>query len=190
MVFSALSDDARAEVLGVLARDFVVLDTETTGLTAPELVSIAILDRAGQAVLHRRVLPGKPIEPDASRVNGLTLESLAEEPLFPEIAAAVTSALSNRLVVIYNAEYDRQVLRNTFARYGLPMPRFDAWCAMEWFARVAGVWSASRQSFAWQSLAKAARFFGVDQPTAHDALADCRTTWKILHAAAHGALPE
>ena len=104
--------------------------------------------------------------------EGIDFVNVKGAPLYAILGGEVTRGTDkNGTVAIYNAEYDRQVLRNTFARYGLPMPRFDAWCAMQWFARVAGVWNSSRQSLAWQSLAKAARFFGMAQ-TLHSGSVD------------------
>ena len=171
------------ELRPLLVEDFVILDTETTGLLAPELVTIAVLDRRGRTVLSEAVRPAKPIEPDASRISGITMESVAACPEFPTIAADVSRAVDRRLVVIYNAAYDTQVLRNTYGRYGLDVPVFRPWCAMEWFARLFGDWDEARGAYVWQSLSKAAAYFGVPQESAHNAVADCLTTWRILEEA-------
>ena len=164
----------------LLDTPYVVLDTETTGLLEPEMVSVAVVDQQGESILHEFVRPAKAIEPGASRITGITDAMVADKPPFPEVEPLLTGAIADRLVVIYNAAYDSQVLRNTYARYGLPMPEHQTWCAMEWFARLNGEWNAVRGSYVWKSLAKAAAFFGVENPSAHDALADCRTTWKVL----------
>ncbi|MEW5826757.1 MAG: 3'-5' exonuclease [Candidatus Bipolaricaulota bacterium] len=171
------------ELARLLSRDYVVLDTETTGLVAPELVSVAVVNRHGEEVLHRVVRPGRPIEDEASRVHGLTLGALADKPSFPAIAPVLREALCGHVIVVYNAEYDRRVLANTYRRYRIPLPALETWCAMEWFAHVAGEWNPSRRSYTWKPLAEAARHFGVPQPVAHDALADCLTTWRVLQAA-------
>ncbi|MDD5645982.1 MAG: 3'-5' exonuclease [Candidatus Bipolaricaulis sp.] len=162
---------------------FLILDTETTGLLAPELITIAVVDHRGETVLSEAVRPAKPIEPEASRISGLTMESVADRPEFPAIAADVSRALTGRRVIIYNAAYDTQVLRNTSARYGLEVPQFRPWCAMEWFARLYGEWDDGRGTYRWQPLSKAAAYFGVAQDTAHNAVADCLTTWRILEEA-------
>jgi DNA polymerase III epsilon subunit-like protein len=166
-----------------VAEPFVVLDTETTGLLAPEVVSIAVVDDRGRPLLHELVRPEKLIEPGAARLTGLCLEALEGKPSFLEIAPSVADAIRGRRVVIYNAAYDVAVLRNTHRRYGLDMPTFEPWCAMEWFARLYGQWDPERNAFVWQSLTKAATFFGVRVESAHDALADCMTTWHILQEA-------
>ncbi len=166
---------------------YVVLDTETTGLLAPELVSVAVVDANGHVLLHEVVRPAKPIEPDASRITGISMEAVACREEFPAIADKLGRALANRLVVIYNASYDLQVLRNTYARYGLRLPDITSWCAMEWFAKLYGEWNDLRGAYTWQSLTKAAAYFGVTPERAHDALGDCLTTWRILQEGLHRA---
>jgi DNA polymerase III subunit epsilon len=175
--------DPWEELRRLTEEPFVILDTETTGLLAPEVVSIAIVDDAGRPLLHEWVRPAKPIEPEATRLTGLSLATLEGKPSFPEIAPAVGGALHARRVVIYNAAYDVAVLDNTYRRYGIEVPAFEPWCAMEWFARLNGQWDPQRGSFVWQSLNKAAAYFGVRVDSAHDALADCMTTWSILREA-------
>jgi len=167
----------------LLDGSYVVLDTETTGLLSPELVSVGVIDPLGETMLHEFVRPAKPIESEASRITGITNDSVADRPAFPTIEPILTSAIAGKLVVIYNAAYDQKVLRNTYARYGLALPEFSPWCAMKWFAHLNGDWDEARGSYVWQSLAKAAGYFGVEAPGAHDALADCRTTWRLLQEA-------
>ena len=187
MTAHSLRPDATPDVWGELrqlvAEPFVILDTETTGLLAPEVVSVAVIDDRGRPLLHELVRPEKLIEPEAARLTGLCLEALEGKPSFLEIAPSVADAIRGRRVVIYNAAYDVAVLQNTHRRYGLDLPAFEPWCAMEWFARLYGQWSPERGAFVWQPLTKAATFFGVRVETSHDALSDCMTTWHILQEA-------
>jgi DNA polymerase III epsilon subunit-like protein len=176
----SVAPDPWEELRRLAQEPFVLLDTETTGLLAPEVVSIAVVSDAGRPLLHEWVRPAKPIEPGAERVTGVSLAMLDDKPSYPAVAPAVADALRGRRVVIYNAAYDVAVLENTHRRYGLPMPAFEPWCAMEWFARLNGQWDSRRGAFVWQSLQKAAAYFGVRVESAHDALADCLTTWSIL----------
>lgn len=172
------------ELEDLLAGPYVVMDTETTGLNGPELVSIAVIDNQGRTLVDEIVRPAKPIEPGASVVSGFTDELVAQHPEFPTIARSVSEVLEGKTVVIYNADYDLAVLRNTYSRYGLRLPTFRPWCAMKWFARVRGEWDSRRGSYRWQSLAKAAASCGLEQSSPHTALADSLTTWRILQAVA------
>jgi DNA polymerase III epsilon subunit-like protein len=172
------------ESLRQLAQDpYVILDTETTGLLAPEIVSIAVVDEVGRPLLHEFVRPAKAIEPEAERLTGLSLASLEGKPTFPEVEPRVTAAIEARRVVIYNAAYDAAALENTYRRYGLAAPAFEPWCAMEWFARLYGQWDPARGAYVWQPLHRAAAYFDVRVQSAHDALADCATTASILQEA-------
>jgi len=177
------SKQALNDILRALdGREYLVLDTETTGLNDPELVSVAIIDNAGRVLIDELVRPGKPIEPGASRITGITNEAVMNCPEFPAIYKRLREAISRRLVVIYNAAYDLKVLRNTCRRYNLEMPQFDHWCAMEWFAQIYGKWDSYRQNFTWQKLSTAASYFAVKPQNAHNALVDCITTLQVVEA--------
>jgi len=171
------------EIVSLLGQPYVVLDTETTGLLAPEIVSVAVVDREGNPLLNEFVRPGKPIDPEASRITGIDAETVRDKPEFPAIEPRLRALLEGRRVVIYNAAYDLKALANTYARYGLSQPQFDPWCAMIWFAQIYGEWNASRGDFTWKPLSKAAEYFSVAQGAPHDALDDTMTLWRILQEA-------
>jgi DNA polymerase-3 subunit epsilon len=163
-------------------REYVVLDTETTGLDAPEIVSVAVVDNHGKTLINELVRPAKPIEPGASRITGITDGMVRDRAEFPTIYRALFEALEGRLVTIYNADYDLRALRNTCLRYNLDIPRFESWCVMEWFAHVYGKWDRYRANYSWQKLSAAAEYFRVKQFDAHAALGDCLTTQRIIEA--------
>lgn len=164
-------------------RDYLVLDTETTGLDRPELVSLAVVDRRGETLFDERVRPGKPIEPGATALTGITNDAVRDAPSYPSLHERIVRLLAARRVIIYNAAFDLAVLANTARRYGLTEPKFAAWCAMRWFSRVYGQWDPVRSDYTWQRLAVAADYFGIAPGAAHDALGDCLTTWRFLEAA-------
>lgn len=177
------SKEAFNEILQKLdKRDFLILDTETTGLNDPELVSIAIIDNTGRLIIDELVRPAKLIEPGASRITGITNDIVKQRPEFPSVYKRFKDAISGRLVVIYNAAFDLRVLDISCRRYNLEMPQFEHWCAMEWFAKVYGKWDSSKQDFKWQKLSVAAKYFAVDQYNSHNALGDCMTTLEVIQA--------
>lgn len=62
---------------------WLVIDTETTGLAGARIVELgAVIMREGEVIEHRCALfnPGKPIEPGASRVHGITDAHVAARP--------------------------------------------------------------------------------------------------------------
>ncbi len=92
------------------AGEFVVLDSETTGLGDPVgFVEVAVADPEGNAVVDTTVRPSLPIDPGAARVHGYTQKSLADSPTFREIYPDILDAIRGRRVIVYNARYDRRV---------------------------------------------------------------------------------
>lgn len=164
-------------------QEYLILDTETTGLERPELVSLAVVNHRGETLFDERVKPGKPIDAQATALTGITNDAVRDRPAYPAFHETVDRLLAGRRVVIYNAAFDLAVLANTAHRYGLAPPAFAPWCAMRWFARVYGQWDPVRGDYTWQRLAVAADYYGVTPGTAHDARGDCLTTWRMLDAA-------
>ena len=105
----------------------IVLDTETTGLSAEdghrivEIGCVEIVDRrlTGRR-LHLYVNPERDIDQGALEVHGLTLERLREEPRFAEIAERVCEFVADGEVLIHNAPFDLTFLDAELQRIGRP----------------------------------------------------------------------
>jgi len=104
----------------------VVLDTETTGLSASlgdrvlEIGCIELLSRrVSDNHFHRYVNPERKSEEGALRVHGLTDEFLADKPKFAEIASAFVDYVRGAELVIHNADFDVEFLDLELARAGL-----------------------------------------------------------------------
>lgn len=153
--------------------DWVVIDLETTGLDAnAELVEAAILSHSGEtlldAVVHPRTLP----EPGASRVHGLYPDMLRNHVRFERIYGTLAQLLADRIVVSYNAAFDRNVL-NHMCRV-TAAPRIDCYweCAMIRYEQ----WRGFRAS-----LATACEIESISPPPArHRALPDARLVWNLI----------
>lgn len=104
----------------------VVLDTETTGLSASlgdrviEIGCIELLNRrVSDNHFHRYVNPERKSEEGALRVHGLTDEFLADKPSFAEIAKPFLDYVRGAELVIHNADFDVEFLDLELARAGL-----------------------------------------------------------------------
>ena len=105
----------------------VVLDTETTGLSAEdghrivEIGCVEIVDRrlTGRT-LHLYVNPERDIDPGALEVHGLTRERLSTEPRFAELADRVAEFVADAELLIHNAPFDMGFLEAEFRRIGRP----------------------------------------------------------------------
>src|SRR5829696_8316490 len=103
----------------LLKGDFVVLDSETTGLGNPiDFVEVGVLSSRGEPLFDSLIEPSCPIDRRASRVHGHTAESLAGERRFFEVYPDLLEVLWAKRVVVYNASYDRRVWDAAVGRLG------------------------------------------------------------------------
>lgn len=105
----------------------VVLDTETTGLSAEngdrviELGCVELFNRklTGND-LHFYFNPERESHEDALKVHGLTTDFLRDKPKFATLASDVIEYLRDAEVIIHNAAFDVGFLNKEFERVGLP----------------------------------------------------------------------
>ena len=168
----------------VAEENFVVLDTETTGLSWPaEIVSIAIIDNKGNTLLNTLVKPVKPIPGAATHVHGIKDADVVDAPTWAEVKEKVLALINGKRVITYNAEYDRRMCDLSDKALELPETNYDAngWhCAMEWYAEIYGDWNDWHQSYTWQKLSKAIKQQNLPLLNAHGALDDCRMTLSLI----------
>lgn len=123
---------------GLLKRkDWVILDTETTGLDAKaEICQVGICNHRGQTIMNTLVRPGVPVTKWAYMVHGISDNNLRCAPVFPDIYPELQRAVSGKTVLIYNAKFDRRVIRHCCSAYGLPTLRCKAIeCLMQQYSR-------------------------------------------------------
>ena len=160
---------------------YVVLDTETTGLDKPaEVCSISIISAGNEVLLNQLVRPTHSIPPSAVRVHGITDERVKNEPSWVDVAPVVKKIIMNKDVIIYNADYDRKIMHWSDEANHMPPQDWKEWsrfyCAMKWYAQVWGERYPRYGSYVWQKLTKAIEQQGLMQLNAHNALADCLMT--------------
>lgn len=163
--------------------DYVVLDTETTGLERGEVVQIGIVESTGKILFDVLVKPVEPIPMDATRIHGITNEMVEDSPDFRLIVPHIREALAGRNVVVYNAVYDRKMLHQSAEAAGIEKTDWKMisnwFCAMEAFAEIYGDWNSYRQSYRWQKLSTACHYYRVPVQNAHTALADAQMTLEV-----------
>lgn len=163
--------------------EFLVLDTETTGLNSGEICQIAILHSSGKVLLNEYVQTKEPIPGAATRIHGITDEHVKSSPTWPELLPVVREILEGKLLVVYNAVYDRKMMHQSSERWGLNKTEWKdicTWlCAMEAFAEFYGEWNEYHGNYRWQKLGFAADLIGFPVENAHDALGDCQMTLAV-----------
>lgn len=172
------------ELVSVIERrNYVVLDTETTGLAAPaEVIEICICNAFGNVIVNERIKPRFPIPQSATDIHHITNEMVQDCMIWPEIRPLVQDAIIGHDVVVYNATYDRMILHSSDDNYG---EHFDykagsPWvCAMEGFAERYGDRHPVYGSYRWQRLDTAAKFYGIVSTSQHSAMGDVLTTYAV-----------
>lgn len=100
----------------------VVLDTETTGLSAAEhrIIEVGCVElvdrRYSGRTLHHYVNPERAIEAGAQAVHGITDADLADKPRFAEIAGELREFIADAKLIIHNAPFDVGFLDAEYAR--------------------------------------------------------------------------
>ena len=105
----------------------IVLDTETTGLSAEggdriiELGCVELLNRklTGNN-LHLYFNPGRDSHEDALKVHGITNEFLKDKPKFADMAPQILEYLQGAEIIIHNAAFDVGFLNKELELTGRP----------------------------------------------------------------------
>jgi DNA polymerase-3 subunit epsilon len=152
-------------------RDVVFLDTETTGLDDhSEVIEIAIVDRDGETLVNSLVRPIRPIPETASAIHGILDDEVANAPYWAEFFPTISSICHDRKVVVYNADYDLRLIRQSCQMAGIEPFTAKFHCAMQAFACFHGGRATSGRP-KYQRLDSAASRFALDSPK-HRALGD------------------
>lgn len=157
----------------------VILDTETTGLSwerGNRVVEIGCVEFIGRRptgrTFQRYLNPGRDFEPGAREVTGLTVEFLADKPLFAAVAEEFLAFIDGAELVIHNAAFDVGFLDNELMLAGPQYGRLRDRCGIEDSLLLA------RQRFPGQrnSLDALCRRLGVDNAhrQLHGALLDAQ----------------
>ena len=93
-------------------KQFVILDTETTGLDHDaEIVEICILRNDGLVLLDTLVKPLNPIPAQATAIHGITNKDVENAPYYHEIHNQVIDILNQYTCYIYNSDYDTRLIK-------------------------------------------------------------------------------
>ncbi len=100
----------------------VILDTETTGLSADKdrIVEIACIELSNHIptknIFHTFINPETKVSADAFSVHGYSDEFLSNKPKFKEIIKNFLDFIKDKKLVIHNADFDLGFLNNELRR--------------------------------------------------------------------------
>lgn len=163
-----------------LSRPLAVLDLETTGIDPAtdrvvEVSVLKLLPDGGEEHRTRRVNPGVPIPPEATRVHGIADADVRDEFPFARLAGGLLRFLDGCDLCGFSLrKYDLPVLRAEFARSGRTLD-----LAGRAVVDVRDIFFRYEP----RSLTAAVRhYLGRDHVGAHSAAADTRATAEVLAA--------
>ena len=176
---------ARGWIRELLLSDFVVLDTETTGLGyRDEVIEIGIVGGEGQVLFETLVRPQAGAIPSgATRVHGITMRDVRDAPTWDEVHDEVLRITHGRRVLAWNAPFDERMVRQSATRWGRRERLGGFECAMLAYAR------ARNLRFGRCALERAAAEMGVltSGGQRHRSSDDARLSLQVLmRAAARG----
>ena len=105
----------------------IVLDTETTGLSAEggdRIIEIGCVELVSRKLtgnnLHFYINPERDSHEDALKVHGISNEFLRDKPKFAEVADDILRYLDGAEIIIHNAAFDVGFLDKELERLGKP----------------------------------------------------------------------
>ena len=169
-----------------LPRDFVVFDTETTGMPpGARLVEIGAIKVRGSQIVERfqeLVFPELPIPPKTTEVHGLDDASVAQCRTADEVVPDFLDWIGKLPLFGHNVAFDATMLACECGRLGISPPENETYCTL----------SAARSLLRRRSnsLEALADEFGIDTGCAHRAADDSETTlqllWKLIEIGGAG----
>lgn len=159
---------------------YIVFDTETTGLS-PEMgdriVEIAAVRvRNGEIVdqFQSLINPGRPVSPEAARINGITQEMLVDAPSSSIVIPQFLEFIGSDTLVAHNAEFDMAFLRREMQLLSLDTSRMpSSICTVE-LAR------KELPELDRHNLDRLIQHFGINVDQRHRALDDVLATAQVF----------
>jgi|TARA_R110002124_G_scaffold14345_3_gene64053 DNA polymerase III subunit epsilon len=181
-------------IFNQLPDDYIVLDTETTGLPdengLPDIVTLGITvvrHREIAASVEFQIRPRKPISAQAQSIHGITNEQAAAFEPFDSQWQRITEYLKDQLIVIHNASFDWPILLDHVDRSGLKMPKIQGvFCSQKAVIPWAQTMNlpCSHRGPSLDTLTEALHVenFRADNAGIHGALNDCLQTAQVIEA--------
>lgn len=178
---------------------YAVIDTETSGLFdfskpadaegQPRLAHLGMIlvdeNMIEERTIELLVKPeGWSMPDEASRINGLTMEILAENgiPVIEALRDYCAAIDEGYVIVAFNAQYDTKIMRGEMRRAGID-DRFERTpniCVMRALTDICKIMKAKGNGYKFPKLAEACNHFGLVQDAAHRAMGDARSALDLF----------
>jgi DNA polymerase III epsilon subunit family exonuclease len=168
----------------MLKGDIVVLDVETTGLSAVkdkiiEVCAVKMRDGVIIKTFGGLVDPQIPVSPEISAITGIRDNQLERAHAFNEIADKLYDFIGGATIAGHNVQFAMDFLAAADSRY-VDTPIIDTSILAKELADGGKIYGVSRFT-----LSALADRFGIENPNAHTACNDALVTVKLLIALAN-----
>jgi DNA polymerase III subunit epsilon len=115
--------------------DFITLDFEIANHKLSSACSLGMVFVEENVIVDKKSFlikpPGLEVDPDYTKIHGITREMLKDTPGFPEIWSEIHHYFSmETLFVAHNAQFDMNVLKYTLLEYSIELPEFEYVCSI------------------------------------------------------------
>jgi DNA polymerase-3 subunit epsilon len=153
----------------------LIIDTETVGAGPQiEIVEVALGDTRGEIIFSTLVKPLYNRLPPSSKHQRFERGEFERAPTWPEVWPHLCGLIDGKLLVAYNASFDRRALAATLARFAQSSPERGWRCVLQLVRQAMGVRKTP-------TLADACAHFGVEGGN-HRAERDVRATYRLLRS--------
>ena len=168
------SDLEKGEWL-VRPENYIMLDTETTGLNAyDEIIQLALVNLKGEVIYQQYFKPSVPSSPEAYEVHKLSDEFLATQPRWSSCWPAIEALLKDKVILIQNASFDIKMFKQTCGKYHISSSQtFQVKDTLPYFRKTVGVGALKKVMTALN--------IKHDDSKLHDAVEDCLKTIEALN---------
>lgn len=162
----------------IITKPIITFDTETTGVDTviDRIVQIAAIKRFPDGSTEEKnflINPERPIPEGATEVHGITDEMVKDAPTFKQLASAMGKWFHGCDISGFNTDrFDCNIMLSEMDRCGLTF--------LDWECSFVDAMKLYRHFYPNTQEAIYERFFGEKLENAHDALADCRASDRIL----------
>jgi DNA polymerase-3 subunit epsilon len=158
----------------------LIIDTETVGAgPTVEIIELAFGTIDGEIVYETLVQPVFNALPPLSKHHRFERSELMDAPCWKDVWPEVSSIIDGRLLVAYNAAFDRRAFAAECSRYHQSSGERGWRCAMQLVKRTLG----TRRS---PTLSEACAFYGLEGGN-HRAARDVQATCQLLKTLASTA---
>lgn len=156
--------------------DFLLVDTETTGLLTNkrvEVIELSIVSSKQEIIFDSLIKPKYKIPKRITEYNGISNEKVEIFPTFDEVHEEISKILNGSRLVAFNSKFDQAVLNRTCDLYKLP--HFE------------GQWECALKAYrAYCDFPRS----GCHLPMAsHSAFEDCLATMRLIFVMANKGSP-